>query len=214
MNVVGLVYPPVITAEFPVTQRYSSFSGWYKMTAVGGDSLRISVLMAVGNTEMGYTIANLPGTGSSYVQFSMNLAYLLPGNPDTCFISALITGPASASDSPHVGSTFWLDDLSLSGTATAVAQQPGAPRTFALDQNFPNPFNPTTQISYELAAAGPVRLTVYDVLGRKVASLVDGEEQAGSHQVRFDGTGLASGVYIYRLQTPSALLQKKMMLVK
>jgi len=65
---------------------------------------------------------------------------------------------------------------------------------------YPNPFNPTTAISYQLSAFSHVNLSVYDVSGRKVASLVDGYRDAGAHEVIFDGTGLASGVYLYQLE--------------
>ncbi len=77
----------------------------------------------------------------------------------------------------------------------------GHPTGFRLNQNYPNPFNPTTAIGYQLpsAAGGHVTLNVYDVLGRKVATLVDRVESMGNHKVRFVGSRLPSGVYYYRL---------------
>jgi hypothetical protein len=69
-----------------------------------------------------------------------------------------------------------------------------------LAQNFPNPFNPSTTIRVELPKAGVASLIVYDMLGREVTRLMDGEKAAGSYALRFDGKGLASGVYLYRLQ--------------
>jgi hypothetical protein len=68
-------------------------------------------------------------------------------------------------------------------------------------RNYPNPFAATTRIRFALPAAGPARLTVYDVSGRRVATLLDGEGSAGSHEVEFDGKGLPPGVYLYRLET-------------
>ncbi|MCL5267093.1 MAG: T9SS type A sorting domain-containing protein [Bacteroidetes bacterium] len=73
------------------------------------------------------------------------------------------------------------------------------PKAYALYQNYPNPFNPTTAISYQLSEASHVTLRVYDVLGREVAILVDGEENAGVYKVAFNGARYASGVYFYRL---------------
>jgi len=102
------------------------------------------------------------------------------------------------------------------GTVTSVdAERPvELPRTWALAQNFPNPFNPTTEIRYSVPLAGPVRLAVYNVLGQEVATLVDEVQAAGTYAVRFDATRLASGLYLYRISTGSFTDVKKMMLLK
>jgi len=88
------------------------------------------------------------------------------------------------------------------------------PEQYKLEQNYPNPFNPTTLIGYELPVRSEVRLEVFDMLGRRVAVLVDGTVDAGSHQVSFDATQLSSGVYIYKLQAGSQTITRKMTLVK
>ncbi len=85
---------------------------------------------------------------------------------------------------------------------------------FALEPNFPNPFNPTTQIGFSLAEAGRVRLTVYDVLGREVAVLLDDNRPAGRFQVSFDASGFNSGMYLYRLQSGNQVRTGKMTLLK
>ena len=74
------------------------------------------------------------------------------------------------------------------------------PATAALASNYPNPFTHATTIEYALPASGPVRLAVYDALGREVATLAQGVQQAGRHTAVFDGTSLPSGVYMYRLE--------------
>jgi len=88
------------------------------------------------------------------------------------------------------------------------------PRVFSLNQNFPNPFNPTTVISYQLPIAGYVSLKVYDMLGREVAILVNEQKPAGSYQAAFDAHLLPSGVYFYRLQSESFKEIKEMVLIK
>jgi hypothetical protein len=85
---------------------------------------------------------------------------------------------------------------------------------FALEPNFPNPFNPTTQIGFSLAEAGHVRLTVYDVLGREVAVLLDENRTAGRFHVTFDAARFNSGMYIYRLQSGNQVRTGKMTLLK
>ncbi|HTK80804.1 MAG TPA: CotH kinase family protein [Bacteroidota bacterium] len=85
------------------------------------------------------------------------------------------------------------------GTVTGVRPGTQLPGEYRLYQNFPNPFNPTTQIRFELRELSTVRLTVYDVLGQRVATLQDGVLQAGSYDLPYSGNKLASGVYFYRL---------------
>ncbi len=97
---------------------------------------------------------------------------------------------------------------------TAVDDEAGIPARLALHQNYPNPFNPTTQIRYELPAAGDVRLAVYSSLGEEVARLVDGRQHAGVHEVSMDATALASGVYFYQLRTAGAVETRRMVLVR
>lgn len=89
-----------------------------------------------------------------------------------------------------------------------------APTAFSIAQNSPNPFNPTTQICYQLPAASKVRLVVYDMLGREVAVLVDAEQNQGSYSVRFDARGYASGVYLYRVEAGPFVETRRMVLTR
>ena len=85
---------------------------------------------------------------------------------------------------------------------------------FELSNNYPNPFNPVTTIRYELPVNSNVRLEVFDILGRRVAVLVDGMIEAGVHEVTFNASNLASGVYLYRLSTADFVQTRQMVLVK
>ena len=114
-------------------------------------------------------------------------------------------------DSPKVWKHTWIGDKMF---VTSVAQDNNAPATFALMQNYPNPFNPATQIVYSLPNTVSVKLVVYDVLGRAVATLVNGNQAPGRHTVTFDGSKLASGMYVYRLQAGSFTDTRKMMVLK
>jgi hypothetical protein len=87
-------------------------------------------------------------------------------------------------------------------------------KSFSLAQNYPNPFNPATNISYTLNNSGKVRLSVYDLLGREIAILVNSIQNSGEYKVTFAGSDLPSGVYFYRLQTSNGVFTKKMMLMK
>jgi hypothetical protein len=88
------------------------------------------------------------------------------------------------------------------------------PEGFKLGQNYPNPFNPSTIIAYDLPAAGHVTLSVYDVLGGEVQTLVNESQAAGRYKVEFDATGLASGVYLYRITAGSFVQTRKLMLLR
>ena len=88
------------------------------------------------------------------------------------------------------------------------------PQQVELAQNFPNPFNPTTTIAFRLDQSQQVRLSVHDLLGREIAVLVDGIQPAGTFQTGFDASNLASGMYIYRLQTAAGMVSKTMTLLK
>lgn len=88
------------------------------------------------------------------------------------------------------------------------------PKAYALDQNYPNPFNPSTTLRYSLLNAGPVTLTIYNVLGQEVATLVNEYQTSGTYSVKFDASTLSSGMYLYRISSGNFVQVKKMLLVK
>jgi hypothetical protein len=109
--------------------------------------------------------------------------------------------------------TAWVDAglIILTGVPSAGATRPAE---FRLEQNFPNPFNPTTTIAYSLPVGGTVFLKVFSLDGREVATLVGENQSAGEHRAAFDASHLASGVYIYRLQLGTFAQTKKLLLLK
>jgi hypothetical protein len=119
-------------------------------------------------------------------------------------------------------SQFGAGTITLPGTLTelvpesflSVRTDTRIPKQFALEQNYPNPFNPSTEIRYQVSGVSDVRLEVFDMLGRKVATLVSERQAAGSYQVNFNAVSFASGVYFYRLQAGAFVETRKMMLVR
>jgi len=97
---------------------------------------------------------------------------------------------------------------------TAAGRREIGPSSVQLFQNYPNPFNPSTTIRYELPKSSMVMLSVYDILGREVAILVNETEKPGAYELRFDGSKLASGVYFYRLQAGNIVQTKRLLLLK
>lgn len=98
--------------------------------------------------------------------------------------------------------------------ATSSERSPEVPNRLKLSQNYPNPFNPTTNIQFNLNRTSDVTLEVFNITGQKVATLIQGVLNAGSHQHTFDASGLSSGIYIYRLQTSAKTLTRQMILIK
>ena len=98
--------------------------------------------------------------------------------------------------------------------ATSVRKMSSFASKFNLNQNYPNPFNPSTEIRYQISQVGNVTLKVFDLLGREVATIVNEQESPGLHAVRFNGEGLASGMYIYQLRAGAYVETKRMVLMK
>jgi subtilisin family serine protease len=107
-----------------------------------------------------------------------------------------------------------LNFTTLSTPTPITEERSTLPKEFALAQNYPNPFNPTTIIAYQLPTASDVRLELFDVLGRKISTLVNARQSAGYYTFTLNASNLATGIYFYRLQAGNFVETKKMMLVK
>jgi hypothetical protein len=112
------------------------------------------------------------------------------------------------------GIVYWRDTMSIDVVTGIEAEERSLPRKFSLNQNYPNPFNPHTTIKYELSQSSMTCLSVYDVLGREVSVLVNEWKNAGSYELKFDASGLSSGVYLYRLQAGDVVQSRKLLLLR
>ena len=109
---------------------------------------------------------------------------------------------------------YVFDEFGYSSITTVSNEDEQVPIQTRLEQNFPNPFNPSTSIAFSIGKAQTVRLSVFDLLGREVATLVSKTLTRGNYTVQFDASSLSSGMYIYRLQAGTQTITKKMMLIK
>ena len=142
-----------------------------------------------------------------------------------------VTVEAVEMKNPHHSLTFVYHAISQGGQRTIQLEKPkfeavtvslsgagapdaNVPHVFYLSQNYPNPFNPTTTVAYSLPSAQNVNLTVYNVLGQTVVTLVDQVQQAGPHQAEWNANDVSSGVYFYRLTTDENVETRKMLLLK
>jgi hypothetical protein len=145
-------------------------------------------------------------------------AFPLPGKADSTGVSALSSAFSLTSGSHSIsltGGSVNIDYLQLAERiSSSVKQTSNLPQAFSLAQNYPNPFNPSTTIDFSLGKTSNVRLTVYNILGQKLATLVDNQMNAGAYSVQFDARNFASGVYFYRLEAGDFRANKKMLLLK
>ena len=144
------------------------------------------------------------GNFNGTYQFNLDVTGLLVPGSNWLYINAVdLGGPAGLMFS----ATFTVEPGASAGTEDQ-------PEGFALDANWPNPFNPVTTIGFSLPETSAARLDVYNLAGTRVATLVDGLTAAGAHQVSFDAANLASGVYFYTLQAAGLSETRKMILQK
>jgi len=155
--------------------------------------------------DTAYTVANAPDPSSA-------------GERDSCIVMGLTTGKTyyfAVKTADEVPNWSGISNIAP-GTPTGVKEQNvlDLPKTFSLSQNYPNPFNPITEIGYALPRDCQVKLEVFNILGQKVATLVDGEQRAGYKSVKWDASSFSSGIYFYRLQTGNFVQTRKMILLK
>jgi hypothetical protein len=199
---VGAFPNPSVSLGNQLTSNNVYFNGPEAFTAAGGVSPKLYA----------------PSTWKPGSSFShLDEATYPAGNPNSLMTFAL--GTSESVHDPGPITLAMLRDLGwVTANPTDVGQSTtGTVAEFRLQQNYPNPFNPSTTIDFSVpsAAGGShVTLTVYDLLGREVASLVNGDLPAGLYSAQFNGTNLASGTYLYRLDAGGRTSVKRMMLVK
>ncbi len=200
---------------------------WHINSKLGADSLTAFKKVSVGFTNIPRLMTNemrwyrWPGGGNmtkntpsslwSWPTYDMDRrSYHFFEDTLDCSYHASQNLSAAATDGKIVGDTRW-DFLGV----VAVKDRPGAvPASFYLSQNYPNPFNPSTTIRFGLSKDEQVQIAVYDVLGQRVATLVDGRLKAGNHETVFNASRLASGMYLYVMRAGGNTFKQKMLFVK
>lgn len=216
-----------MTQGFPLTPRddnpnegdalnLDQFSQMFSLTDPDGDMVYTGTLRVVGPTYAALQYQIAYGSSGAWQQEAgggtsggRRRQRFVPQNPD-----------GSWPDTYQVPTESYQAEGDLPGSpnpAVVTSVEPvnsEVPQQVNLSQNFPNPFNPTTSFEYSITNTADVKVQVFDVLGRVVATLVDGVQQPANYRVSFDASQLASGTYIYRLQTPTQTLTRTMVLLK
>ena len=218
------------TFTFTAASSKTAYGKW--MVTINTDTVKL------GNPIVTFTVTprdayyNVNSTDTTIVNITTSTSsgsYNFGSNPKVIIGPTVITGVLTgASSTVSLQATvFTGDNVHILGTSAlkslldGVNETPDAlPKTFALDQNYPNPFNPTTTIKYDVPKMSGVRITIYDILGREVRTLVSNGNVAPGHYsavwngLNNEGQQVSSGVYFYRMQAGSFIQMKKMLLLK
>lgn len=204
--------PSIISGEdangIPINFRPESIHGYYKFTSVQDDYMQVQANFKKDGVYIGGGANNLTPT-NSYTEFGINISWVTEDTPDSVLIAIFIVSGTGFS---HIGSKMFVDDLFWGGATDVESEINNL--DFKLNQNFPNPFNPSTSIQYQVSSISQVTLKVYDILGNEVATLINEKKPAGVYEVDFNSSQLSSGVYLYKLQAGSFVQTKKMLLLK
>jgi len=164
-----------------------------------------------GNNTLRYT-ATLSNGNPLPAWLSLNFVTgIFSGRPDT---AALYTIEVTATDTAGASASC-IFKITVTNPPTGIGEEKDQlTKGFVLNQNFPNPFNPTTVISYQFSVNSDVKLSVFDILGREVATLVNEKKPAGSYAVQWNAVNMPSGIYFYKLQAGKYTEVKKLVLLK
>jgi hypothetical protein len=191
---------PVIILSF--YQRYATEAGFdFCNVEVSGD-----------NGTTWQAVANYSGTLSTWTPQSFDITDYAGGFSQFKIRFRLTSDASATADGWYVDN---IRVLGYSSSPTGVkADENKLPSSFALHQNFPNPFNPSTQISFAVPVEAQVQLEIYNVLGERVATLVNETRPAGFYTEQFDARNLTSGVYFYRLHSGGFVQTRKLLLLR
>ncbi len=210
----------LISEEYPRPGDTVQVGAWIRNFGLAAVTAPVTVRFyrgdpASGGVLIGETAVTdtLPARGSRFVWVDWTVE--TAESPTTVRIYAVIDPQNQIADEVHEdNNTAWAPLVRLGSGTTGVEVAESIPLSYALYDNYPNPFNPQTVVRFDLPQSDNVRLEIFDLLGRRVATLLDERRSAGTHNVTFDAGSLASGVYLYRLSTGSFIQTRKMILLR
>jgi len=209
----------LITPQIQNVQAGDSLKFYLQYFSTFGDNLDVWFSTAV--DTVAFTVADttdtlvttlvFTGTSSNdWTQYCFGLTDFVDSGTDI-----FIAFREHVADTENEGDALFLDLVEVAGLITSISESPELPSEFVLKQNYPNPFNPATRISFSLPQSSKVTLTVHNLLGQVVATLLDEVSySSGSYDVQFDAANLPNGIYFYKIAAGSFREVKKMTLLK
>lgn len=213
MGLIALPGIAIMEAAYDFDKIPSKFGACVKANIEPGDVAYIIVALMRGDSVIALQDSctfKIDSTISQFTYLEFPIAVQSSLLPDS-FLIMVVSGLSNA----KVGTEIIIDEIAfIAGNPTEVSEESGNPRGYLLLENYPNPFNPSTRIKYQVARNAHVSLKVQDLLGREVAVLVDEEQGAGSYEVDYDASQLTGGVYFCTLQNGALNGVTKMLLVR
>jgi hypothetical protein len=211
-NIVPILIAGEITPGIVISERYESFKGYYKLNPNGNDFLKVDVIVGTEDVVMGigssHFFATTPGL---WFEFTVPIEYSSEGIPNTALIFFSITNNEQSVDP---GSNAVVDMVSFD-LITDIGQVSAISDKNLQLKNFPNPFDLSTTISFELNKPSKVTLEIYSMTGQKIASLINDKQiNQGHKEIFFDSSDLPPGLYFYTLSSDAFIITKKMNCIK
>ena len=199
---------------FPITGHPTSLTGYYKFLPQNGDTMNINVVLFHSGAIVAGGTSKGTATISNWTSFNVPISSYTTA--DSAFISLASCNLNGGLPVPQGNSALYIDNLNFDVLiTTGISEVNDLPAHFNLNQNFPNPFNPSTIIQFTVPSNGRAVLKVFNTLGQEVATLFNNNAEAGIyHQVQFDAANLASGIYFSQLEFGGKVAVKKMLLLK
>lgn len=209
-NNVPLLIAGEVVPGINISERYGSFIGYYKFNSNGNDVLKVDVIMGFNGDVLGIGSAHF-SEASNWIEFTVPITYSSTETPNDALIFFSITndeGTATAGSNAVV-------DLVSFDEITSIEQVDVFSDDYFQLSNYPNPFDASTTIAFELNKSAKVSLEVYNLTGRKVATLLKNEmRNSDKHEIHFDSSNLPSGLYFYILSIDDLMVTRKMNCIK
>lgn len=218
IGIAGFPYPPACWAGsisnqvFPINIQPSTFTGYYKFSPAGNDTLMFTVVVFYHGPDTVITRnVTFADSRTTYTRFDFNY----PNIANTAYQASFHAVIRTAGALPTIGTNFHLDNLTFNNLPigiNTISQE--VPESYALKQNYPNPFNPTTNIEFSNPEKEFVKLSIFNMLGKEVETLVNDVISAGTYRFDWNAANQPGGTYFYRLTSGNYHSVRKMILIK